>query len=609
MLTVREKAGKPRMRDLPMKDGKIEMTKRMDQAMNAAKDKLRKVNISLSGLLKAKEVTQGTPRALDARAFCSIEEGLTALYEERLLPLEQETQFQHFSSHSRLSEADFYAKPIVLIVGPYSVGKTSLIERLLGRAYPGMRVGPEPTTDRFTVIGYSPSHNVIPGGALIVPSVREYGTGTRGRGEFPKSGLERFGSAFLDRLVGASLNAEILKDVTFIDTPGVISGSRSYDYIGAMEWFGEKSDLIVVMVDALKPEISDDFKMVLESLKKYAHKMRFVVNKADEITSDNELLKVYGAILWSLGQVLGSPEVPNVLLGSFWSRGARNDSKKSDLFMANLKHLDDDIANLHCDSTTRKLDQIMRRARQVKAHAHLISFLKEHYPTVLKKGASTRLSTLDLQEVYEQLVSKFKISLGDLADAAVMRKKLRWSSDLHNFSAEKLPSLLENVSHFINADIPALLDMAQRKEPLHVKAIFGTQMRQVIAEHISVQQIAKYTEIFERISNRDNVMGLAEVRAALIEENCDQSVLNTETFSMLWSFVDIDKKTRLELEDFKIFMHLVDHWRHDEKSSCISLVERLMANNTVTTTLHPVNESAAAEVREETKTHRPCGDA
>lgn len=125
---------------------------------------------------------------LDARVFCSLEEGLTVLYEERLLPLETETQFHYLSSHSRLVEADFYAKPIVLIVGPYSggwssspsmnltehpssltkvsplsTGKTSLIERLLGRPYPGMRVGPEPTTDRFTIIGYAPKDSTTPG--------------------------------------------------------------------------------------------------------------------------------------------------------------------------------------------------------------------------------------------------------------------------------------------------------------------------------------------------------------------------------------------------------------------------------------------------------------
>ena len=38
----------------------------------------------------------------------------------------------------------------MLLVGQYSVGKTSFIRYLLGRDFPGQRIGPEPTTDRFT---------------------------------------------------------------------------------------------------------------------------------------------------------------------------------------------------------------------------------------------------------------------------------------------------------------------------------------------------------------------------------------------------------------------------------------------------------------------------
>lgn len=56
-----------------------------------------------------------------------------------------------------MNPADFDAKPMVLIVGQYSVGKTSFIRSLLKRDFPGQRVGPEPTTDRSVtrcVCGY-----------------------------------------------------------------------------------------------------------------------------------------------------------------------------------------------------------------------------------------------------------------------------------------------------------------------------------------------------------------------------------------------------------------------------------------------------------------------
>ena len=41
---------------------------------------------------------------------------------------------------------------MVLLLGQYSVGKTSFIRSLLGRDFPGIRIGPEPTTDRFLAV-------------------------------------------------------------------------------------------------------------------------------------------------------------------------------------------------------------------------------------------------------------------------------------------------------------------------------------------------------------------------------------------------------------------------------------------------------------------------
>ena len=43
----------------------------------------------------------------------------------------------------------FEARPIVLVVGMYSTGKTTFIQNLLGRDYPGIRIGAEPTTDKY----------------------------------------------------------------------------------------------------------------------------------------------------------------------------------------------------------------------------------------------------------------------------------------------------------------------------------------------------------------------------------------------------------------------------------------------------------------------------
>ena len=75
-------------------------------------------------------------------------EGLKKIYKAKLLPLEEAYEFHEFISPP-LNEPDFDAKPMIMFVGQYSTGKTSLIRYLLEKDYPGLRIGPEPTTDCF----------------------------------------------------------------------------------------------------------------------------------------------------------------------------------------------------------------------------------------------------------------------------------------------------------------------------------------------------------------------------------------------------------------------------------------------------------------------------
>jgi hypothetical protein len=100
-------------------------------------------------------------------------EGLKQIYHEKLKPLEQLYMFDFFHS-PLLTNAEFDSKPQVLMIGQYSTGKTSFIRYLLGRDFPGQRIGPEPTTDRFVAVMDGPDERVIPGNALTVSPALPY---------------------------------------------------------------------------------------------------------------------------------------------------------------------------------------------------------------------------------------------------------------------------------------------------------------------------------------------------------------------------------------------------------------------------------------------------
>ena len=87
-------------------------------------------------------------------------------------PIEETYMYDKFYE-TLMNDNDFEAKPMVLLIGQYSVGKTSFIRYLLECDYQGMRVGPEPTTDKFISVMYGDVERVIPGNAAYMSTTHQ----------------------------------------------------------------------------------------------------------------------------------------------------------------------------------------------------------------------------------------------------------------------------------------------------------------------------------------------------------------------------------------------------------------------------------------------------
>lgn len=297
-------------------------------------------------------------RKKEPDVFASVTDGLKKLYRQKMLPIEEFYKFHDFHSPA-LDDPDFDAKPLVLLVGQYSTGKTTFIRYLLEQDFPGLRIGPEPTTDRFIAVMLGETESVIPGNALVVDPKKQFRP------------LSKFGNAFLNRFQCSLLPNPVLESISIVDTPGILSGEkqrtdRGYDFPGVIEWLAEHVDRIILLFDAHKLDISDEFRRVIECMKGYDDKIRIVLNKADMV-DHQQLMRVYGALMWSLGKVLNTPEVSRVYIGSFWDNPLHFDVNRK-LFELEEQDLFRDIQSLPRNAALRKLNDLIKRARLVKVN-------------------------------------------------------------------------------------------------------------------------------------------------------------------------------------------------------------------------------------------------
>ncbi|XP_062077618.1 EH domain-containing protein 1 isoform X4 [Humulus lupulus] len=379
----------------------------------------------------------------------SIVDGLKRLYLKKLKPLEDTYRFNDFVSPS-LTNSDFDAKPMVMLLGQYSTGKTTFIKHILRNSYPGAHIGPEPTTDRFVVVMSGPDERSIPGNTVAVQA------------DMPFSGLTTFGTAFLSKFECSQMPHPLLEHITFVDTPGVLSGEkqrtqRAYDFTGVTSWFASKCDLILLLFDPHKLDVSDEFKRVISSLRGHDDKIRVVLNKADQVDTQ-QLMRVYGALMWSLGKVINTPEVMRVYIGSFNDKpvneaatgpiGKELFEREQEDLLADLK----DIPKKACD---RRINEFVKRARAAKIHAYIISHLKKEMPAMMGKAKTQQKLIDNLGDAFAKVQREFHLPPGDFPNVEQFRETLR-GYNIDKFEKLK-PKMIQAVDDMLGYDIPELL--------------------------------------------------------------------------------------------------------------------------------------------------------
>lgn len=293
-------------------------------------------------------------------------------YVRSVLPVEIKYRFDIMKLLAPKRASSFKAtKPLILLVGPYSSGKTTLIHYLVGQDVPGTRISPEPVDDGFTIVQHGPVDEEVKGRAVWNDRGHRF------------TGMKRNSEAFMDKARVTRCNSSFLERYELVDTPGILSNARrqqrGYDLPRAIADWAEEAALVLVVFD-IKVEMSEEMAAVLKALDPHYEKVMIILNKAHTV-SFPELMLSYGELKWRLAQVFGSEaEAKYVLAASFSESSAvQSEIKAKDtfgIFRKSDAELRKALVLKYSSMADTHLNSIDKRARQVIAHAHLVEEVK-----------------------------------------------------------------------------------------------------------------------------------------------------------------------------------------------------------------------------------------
>jgi hypothetical protein len=229
--------------------------------------------------------------------------------------------------------------------------------------------------------------------------------------------------------------------------------SRGYDFAKVSRWFAERSDLILLMFDPSKLDISDEFKSVIEELQPHEDKVHCVLNKADMLDTES-LMRVYGALLWSMGKVFRGAEVSRVYVGSFHDKEIAREEHTA-LFAKDKEVLLGRLRDLPKACGMRKVNEMVKRIRLAIVNVCVLGHLRSKMPYLFNKENIQNKLIDNLESVFDTVRRKYDLAEGDFPKLDEFKAALRLAdfSTFPHTSREVLISLQD----MLTVDIPRII--------------------------------------------------------------------------------------------------------------------------------------------------------
>jgi hypothetical protein len=263
-------------------------------------------------------------------------------------------------------------------------------------------------------------------------------------------------------------------------------------------------------------------------------------------------MRVYGALMWSLGKTIYAPEVVRVYIGSFWSpkypvgnreQAALLDAEQVDL----LKHLH----GLPRDSAVRKINEMIKRAKQIRVHAIILGQLRYQMPSIWGKASKQNKMIANMKEEMFKIQQEFQFPICDLPDPG------HYQDILRNMDISALPKAstkhTDMLNEVITADLPSLLQaFVKIHNPIGQvphNPFDNSALKPVSSAQTSYEQHAK---LFYTLHPEAGKISGEKARDVLAK-----SELRSDELAKIWDEADQDQDGQLTEAEFCKAMELL----------------------------------------------------
>ncbi|KAI8437617.1 hypothetical protein MSG28_011876 [Choristoneura fumiferana] len=373
----------------------------------------------ISQILRLDEETSEAELTIEKSAEIVLRD-IKKLYENSIKPLETLYKYRDLSNR-HFGDPEIFSKPLVLFMGPWSGGKSSILNYLTGLEFTewSLRTGAEPSPAYFNILMHGKDPEVLDGTQLAA--------------DWTFSGLQKFGQGLEERLRGLRHPSKILEKVNIVEIPGILEVrkqvSRVFPFNDACQWFIDRADIIFLVYDPSKLDVGPETEAILDQLKGRESQTRIVLNKADSVKPE-ELMRVQSALIWNISPLMSSAQPPVMYTVSLWSMPFEAGAPVR-LLQAQERELLRDLRQAIDKRIENKISSARRFAVRVRNHAKMVDcYLTTYYnhKTIFgnkKLIADAIIENPQNYHIYEGLSTLTNISRYDLPDPETYRDFFR----------------------------------------------------------------------------------------------------------------------------------------------------------------------------------------